>query len=111
MSALSQNFQEFDVIPQQTLAESSLTSSYQIVGQIFGAGVVQLLIVSTYDHTVQMSLDGVHDWIPMPATSTLIIDFKSNRGGISGAWGLYVKTLDSPTTGSIYVSGFKIRQI
>lgn len=111
MSALTPNYAEFDFITMKSIAAASIVAGYTLVTSIFGSGVVQLILYSSLDATVQLSLDGVRDFIPIPAGGTLIIDVKSNVGALSGAFGVYVKDLGNPTTGSLYVSGFVVKAL
>ena len=106
--ALSQNYLEASPIAQKVAAAASITASYTLVGSIFGQGLINLIIVSTLDQPVQISLDGVTDWIPIPAGATLIIDLKSNLSAFGGWRGVYVKQIGVPTTGSLYVSGIGV---
>lgn len=106
--ALSQYTQEAVPLTQRSLAAASIGASYSLVGSIFGRGVTVLIIVSTLDEDVQLSLDGTNDWIPLVAGSTIVVDQKTN-GIVLGGWrGVYVKEIGNPTTGSIYVGGFSI---
>lgn len=93
---------------QQSIAAASITSSYQLIGQVFGGPVVCLIVLSLLDASVQMSLDGINDWLPMPTSGTLIIDEHTNGIVLDASKALYVKTLGIPTTGSLYVSGFTV---
>ena len=91
---------------QRVIAAASISSSYAIVGSIFSAPVVQLIIYSSLDEDVQISLDGVNDFIPIPEGATLVLDMKSDNIVLSSARGVYVKEIGNPTTGSLYVGGF-----
>lgn len=103
---LSPYYNKAVVIPQTSLAAASITSSYKIVTSIFGSGVKKLIIVSSLDGTIQLSLDGSTDFIPLIKGGTLIID--ADDLPFSGAWGVYVKTIDSVTTGSVYVGALGV---
>jgi hypothetical protein len=105
---LSQYDQRAVPLVQRTIAAASIGASYSIVGSIFSNPVVMLIILSTLDQTVQLSLDGSHDFIPIPAGGTLIMDEKTNGIVLSGVNGIYVKRLSIPSTGSLYVGGFTL---
>ena len=93
---------------QRTIAAASISSSYAVVGSIFSKPVLCLIVVSTLDQAVQVSLDGTNDFIPVPAGATLIIDSRMNNVVLAGWRGVYVKEIGNPTTGSLYVSGLTL---
>ena len=94
---------------QVSIAAGSITSSYQAIGTAnFNRQMVEVIIVSTLDAVVQWSWDGVNAAFPIPAGATIIINLKSNAIVLSANYGPYVKTLGSPTTGSLYVGGFSV---
>lgn len=93
-------------IAQKSLAAASITNSYTLVGSIFSAPVVLLIIVSTLDQTVQLSWDGSTDAIPLLAGGTLVLDFKSDQITFPGNLGVYVKEIGNPASGSVYVGAF-----
>ena len=93
---------------QRSIAFGSIGAGYTIVGSIFSAPVIELIIVSTLDQHVQLSLDGVNDFIPMVAGGLLIPDIKTNQAVLPAWRAVYVKQLGVPTTGSLYVGGFTI---
>ena len=106
--ALSPDYRQANVIPQQSIVAASIGATYSLIGSVFGQGVVALLIVSTLDHTVQISLDGSIDFIPIPSLATLIIDLKSDQVALGGWRGVYVKQIGIPTTGSLYVGALGV---
>lgn len=108
ISGLSSFTYEAVPLVQKTLAAASIGASYTLVDSVFGRGVIVLVIVSTLDQDVQLSLDGTNDWLPLVAGSTLVLDEKTNGGVLAGWRGVYVKEIGNPTTGSIYVGGFSI---
>src|SRR5438105_1002261 len=91
---------------QRSIAAAGISTAYAIVGTQFAAPVVWLGIVSTLDQTVQVSFNGVDDWLPIVAGGLLVIDEKANGIVISGIRGIYVKEIGNPTSGSLYVGGF-----
>jgi len=93
---------------QRVAAAAAIGSTYTLVGSIFGSGVILLIIVSTLDQDVQISLDGVNDFMPVIAHSAIPLDIKSDVAAIPGWRGVYVKEIGNPTTGSLYVSGFQV---
>lgn len=111
MGALSPTYQEMDYIEQKSIAAASIGASFTLVSSIFGAGVIQLIFYSSLDQDVQTSLDGSRNFVVIPAGATLILDLKSNNGAFSGAWGVYVKEIGNPTSGSLYVTPIIVRNI
>lgn len=105
---LSPHFREAHPLAQQVAAATDVTASYTLVGSVFGEGVVTLIIVSTLDQDVQVSLDGIVDFMPVVAGATIIIDVKANQIALSGYRGVYVKEIGDPTTGSLYVSAIGV---
>lgn len=106
--ALSPVFRQASIIPQSSVAAGSITGSYTLVGTLFEQGVICLILYSSLNAAVQLSLDGSVDFIPMPAGGTLIIDIKSDQAAFGGWRGVYVKTLGSPSTGSLYVGAIGV---
>ena len=101
--ALSPYFREAKPLPQKSIAAASIGATYSIVDSVFGEGIITLIIVSTLDEDIQISLDGVDDFIPVVAGATIIIDVKSNQAAFGGYRAVYVKEIGNPTTGSLYV--------
>lgn len=105
MSALVSN-----AIPltQIAYAAASITSSYTVAGT-FSSPLVDLTIISTLDQPVQVSFDGSHDHIAVPAGSTvpvfMPISFKAFNTVMPKPT-ISVKEIGNPTTGSIYFCGF-----
>ena len=93
---------------QSFIAYGSITSDYQLVGDLFGEPCLQLIVVSTMDDTVQFSWDGVNDAFPVVAKATIIIDVGSNGLAESANQGAYVKLIGSPSTGGLYIGGFTV---
>lgn len=97
-------------IPLTQLAEAaaSITGSYTSIGA-FSSPVEIMHIVSTLDAAVQLSFDGVHDHIAVPAGSAepvfLPINFKTNCMVLPGT-GISIKQIGTPTTGNLYISAF-----
>lgn len=108
ISGLTPYAQEASPLAQRTAAAAAITASYTLVGTIFSRAVVTLIIVSTLDQAVQISLDGVNDFLPIPAGATLVIDMRSNNIALAGWRGVYVKEIGNPATGTLYVSGFSL---
>lgn len=102
------NSQKAIPLTQASIAYGSITSSYQLVGSVFSAPLVQLIIISTMNDSVQFSWDGINAFIPIVSGATVIIDVNSNKISVPANSGAYVKLLGSPSSGSLYVSGFTV---
>lgn len=105
---LTPNNQRAIPLIQRTLAAGSIGANYSLVGSIFSTPVVLLIVVSTLDEDVQLSLDGSTDFIPLVSRGLMVLDEKTNGIVLSGEKGVYVKRIGTPTSGSIYVGGFTI---
>jgi hypothetical protein len=95
-------------IAQKVIAAASISGTYTVVGSIFSAPVVMIMIVSTLDQPVQLSWDGVTDAIPLVAGGLLVMDFKTNQAVFPGNLGVYVKEIGNPANGSLYVGAFTV---
>lgn len=95
-------------VAQKSIAAASISTSYSVVGSIFSNPIVMLVIVSTLDQAVQLSWDGITDHVPMLAGGTMVLDFRSDFICFPGVYGVYVKEIGNPTTGSLYVSAFTL---
>lgn len=104
--ALSNYITKAIPIAQKSIAAASISGTYAIVGSTFGVPMVQLIIVSTLDQAVQISLDGTTDFIPVVAGATIALDLRINNIAAPANFGVYVKEIGNPTTGSLYVGGF-----
>jgi hypothetical protein len=93
---------------QRTLAAASISTSYALVGSLFSKPVIMMIIVSTLDQAVQLSLDGTNNWCPIPAGATMIVDMRMNNICLEGWRGVYAKEIGDPTTGTLYVTGFTL---
>lgn len=95
-------------LTQIAYAAASITSSYTVAGT-FTSPVVMMMVMSTLDQPVQISFDGVHDHLAVPAGSTVPVfirlDFKDNRTVLPNPI-IAVKEIGNPTTGSLYVCAF-----
>lgn len=95
-------------LTQVSVAAASISGTYSIAGT-FTAPVIMMMIVSTLDQPVQVSFDGVHDHVAVPAGSTVPVfmpfNFKDNCSVLPTP-SISVKEIGNPTTGSLYVSAF-----
>jgi len=113
MSAIQQvGFQRGAAIAQRSVAAAAIGASYSLVGSIFDSPPLFLYIMSTLNGAVQISWDGVTDAIAVPDGSTvpvyIPIHLKMNGIVLPSGMGLYVKDIDNPNSGSLYVGGFTV---
>lgn len=101
----------YTAIPVQTIAYSSITSSFVATGNAMPAAIRILKINNTTDADMYISYDGsvIHDVIP--ATSGMVLDFTTNKTMPEGAFlaqgtVVYIKYVSSPTSGNVYISAY-----
>lgn len=95
-------------LAQKAVAAAAISGTYSQVGTSFADGIVMLIIISTLDQAVQISYNGVTDHMPIPAGAAVVLDFKSDGMVLGGNFGIFVKEIGNPTTGSLYVSSFTV---
>lgn len=95
-------------LPQVAYAAASILAGYTPAGS-FSQGVQFMTIVSTLDAAVNVSFDGVHDHIAVPAGNTVPVciplDFAANLTVLQAA-PIFVKRIGVPGSGNIYFSAF-----
>lgn len=101
---------QYTAVPlaQLSAAAAAITASYTQVGSNFGRGVSFLILVSTLDAAVQLSFDGVTDHIALNAGATIYINLLAGEMLLPGHFGIYVKEIGNPTSGSLYVNAFGV---
>ena len=99
-----------DFQPERVADFSTIGAAYSLVGPLFKDGIVTLYIYSSLNAEVKLSLDGVSDWMTMPAgASAFVFDAKSNKAPIPGKYGIYVKqNLLALTSGVLYVTAMTV---
>lgn len=107
--ALSPFTQKAIPIAQRAVAAAGIGASYSLVGSLYQQGVVTLIFISTLDQAVQVSFDGVTDHLAIPSTGIPIqINLKDNGLVLPGNFGIYVKEIGNPASGSLYVCAFGV---
>ncbi len=95
-------------LSQISIGEASVGSSYSAIGT-FSSWLEIMIIISTLNAAVQLSFDGVNDHIAVPAGNSepviFNIDFKSNLLTMPLTT-VFIKKIGSPSSGSLYISGF-----
>ena len=95
----------------RTLAAGSIGAAYMGVGVALTQPIRQFFIQNLTDGTLMFSFDGVNDHFPLPRNGFYVSDITANAS-TTGGWflaegdRLYVKEVDTPTTGSVYFSAF-----
>lgn len=96
----------------KTLDNASIGSSYQRVADRTTHPLRIPLIQNLTDALLMFSFDAVNDHFPLAAGASLIIDFNTNQNQVNSGLtlgigtALWVRTIGSPTSGSVYFSGF-----
>lgn len=97
--------------PVRSLAEASISGTYAGVGTSISYPCRIMFVQNLTDATLMFSLDGVNDHFPLPANGFLVLDISTNQSHAQGFFlsqgqRLYVKTVGTPSTGSVYFSSF-----
>ena len=95
----------------KSLAFGSVGAAYMGIGTAFDKPIRILLVQNLTDATLMFSFDGVNDHLPLPRDGYILLDVTANKAiehGYYVAEGtrIYVKEVDTPTVGSVYVSSF-----
>jgi len=94
---------------QKTLASGSITANYAAIGTATENPARIVEIHNFTDAKLQFSTDGTNDKFPMMSNTSKIIDLCANKTVDAGAYLergelFYVKRIETPTTGSVYVT-------
>lgn len=101
--------------PVRSLAFGSVSSVYTGIGTGFIHPIRQYIIQNLTNQTVWISMDGVHDTMPLASMCAFTSDITSNKSGngmlLAAAVGerIYVKQFTGsplPSSGAIYVTAF-----
>lgn len=98
--------------PQRVIAFSGISSSYAGVGSGYANPPRVYLLQNLTDATMQFSFDGVNDHLPLGPGGTFCFDITANKSENGGVFNFaqgdrtYVKTIDTPTLGAVYVTIF-----
>jgi len=95
----------------KSLASGSIGAAYMGVGTAFDKPIRIILVQNLTDATLMFSFDGINDHLPLPRDGYILLDITANKAiehGFYIAEGtrVYVKTVGSPSSGSVYVSSF-----
>lgn len=101
--------------PQRSIAFGGISGTYAAIGTAFTKPGNFVMFVNATNADVQISLDGVHDTFPLLARSSFVFDVASDKvveRGLFIAIGttIYVKTLGSPTAGSVYITNWYVEE-
>lgn len=95
---------------QRTLAFGSVGAAYAAVGTSFDNPAQILLVQNLTDAALQFSFDGTTDHFPLAAGTSLVLDACTDRTTdvlglfLSKGTTMYVKEIDTPTTGAVYIT-------
>lgn len=97
--------------PVRSLGEASISGTYAGIGTAISNPSRVIFVQNLTDATLMFSLDGINDHFPLPSNGFLVLDIASNQSHAQGFFmsqgqRLYVKTVGSPSTGSVYFSTF-----
>lgn len=96
--------------PERTTAFGSITASYALMGALFTHPIRMLVLQNDTNTASSFSLDGVNTFITLQAGVSIILDLTSNSTGnpqgfaVPINWGVYVKYVSAPGSGSVYAS-------
>jgi hypothetical protein len=95
--------------PVRSLAFGSISGTYAGIGTALTHPSRIILLQNLTDADMMISEDGVNDHYPLAAKSAQIWDYAANQthqqGGFKAAGTrFYVKTIGSPSLGSVYLS-------
>lgn len=95
----------------RSLAAASVVDAYTAVGTAFIEPSRILILQNLTDGDVMFSFDGVNDHVAVAGPGSFVLDITSNKGVagslfIAEGTVIYVKRIDTPTSGSVYVSTF-----
>jgi len=95
----------------RSLAFGSIGAAYTGIGTRFDNPVSIFYVQNMTDKSLMFSLDGVNDHFALPQGGYLLLDVTGNKTNSQGFYiaegsRLYVKEIDTPTSGSVYLSLF-----
>lgn len=95
--------------PARSLAFGSIGAAYAAVGTAFQNPIRIVRIQNLTDAALWFSFDGIYDHEVISPNAFLLLDVTANASREQGCFfaegtRMYVKELDTPTTGSVYVT-------
>ena len=95
----------------RSLGFASIGAAYMGVGTALDHPARMVLIQNFTDKDLMFSFDGINDHMPLKFDSSFIFDVSANKTIDTGFFiekgtRLYVKEIDTPTTGSVYLTVF-----
>ena len=101
------------MLPEEvrTLGFAAIGAAYMGIGAGFTKPIRILHVQNLTDELLMFSFDGLKDHFPLAASGYLLLDITSNKTASQGFFlaegqRLYVKEIEPPTTGSVYVTAF-----
>lgn len=99
-------------IPVQSLAAASVVVGYTAIGALIPHSLRMLWVQNLTDQTIMLSFDAINDHFPLASNAYILLDVNANQLANSAGFfienrtTMYAKRIGTPTTGSVYVSGF-----
>jgi hypothetical protein len=99
--------------PIQSLAAVSIGAAYMGIGPRFDRAARMILVNNFTDGLMMFSWNGVNDHFPLPVYTSLLLSIAQNADDIEehllfpAQSRLYVRQINAPTTGSVYITQFR----
>lgn len=95
----------------RSLAFGSIGAAYAGIGTAVTKPVRIMLLTNLTDAALMFSFDGIDDHFPLPANGYILLDISANKTTETGFFlaegqRLYVKEIDTPSSGSVYFTVF-----
>jgi hypothetical protein len=98
---------------ERSLAFGSIVAGYTIIGTAFDHPLTKIYIYNDTDARLTFSFQGsTEDHITLPTKGFILLDINSSTVDnvfLKNSSALYVKRDETPTSGSVYVTGFYSR--
>ena len=103
------NTQAVNIDQLRSLAFGSIAATYNRVGTAFGHGVRLICITNNTNANMFFSIDGVNDYLFLPANSFKLFDLNTNKRLVDQLWvfpagtQFFVRYSSAPSSGSVYI--------
>lgn len=93
----------------RSLAFGSIGGAYMGIGTALTRPARQVFVQNLTDASLMFSINGVNDHFALPAQGFLLLDITANHAKADGFYialgtRFYVRTIGTPTSGTVYVS-------
>jgi hypothetical protein len=109
MSGPGGNTVRVQMDPIRSIAEASITSSYQALGTVLAQPVRAICITNNTDGDMFLSIDGTNNNMFIPKNSFRLYDICTNRQNADPGFyfgqntQFFIKYSSAPSTGSVYL--------